>query len=182
LAPERRLRADVVVSVAATVISLCALVTTAWQTRIMREQQQTAVWPRLQLAHGYYTDPARAFYRLQLTNQGVGPAILTHVSVKYRGVEVNEMGSVLAQVAEEHKELRQGDIADTNHSEPVPEDVVAPQQTIELLYFKGAPWVSTFVEARRYLEVTVQYASIYGELWEVTYPKPSYRRVGWRRD
>jgi hypothetical protein len=39
-APARRLRPQLVISIAATIMSLCTLATTYWQTRINREWQE----------------------------------------------------------------------------------------------------------------------------------------------
>ncbi|MEM9672947.1 MAG: hypothetical protein AAF992_10155 [Bacteroidota bacterium] len=49
-----RPRTEIIIAIAATVVSVYAMITTVYQTYIIRQQQHAAVWPRLQLSHGYW--------------------------------------------------------------------------------------------------------------------------------
>jgi hypothetical protein len=170
-----------VVSTVATLIGVCALMATFWQTRIMRDQLHASVWPRLNVSHGFFTDPARAFYRLEVENAGIGPAIIKGVSVKYRGVEVHDMISFLEKLAaEEHIDPAQ--VPSLNHSDPIPDQVLPPQQRVVLLEVKGQPCAKAIKAALKQLEMTITYTSIYGEAWEAGYPRRTHRAVGWIKE
>jgi hypothetical protein len=182
MAERRRPRSDVVLSAAAALISLCALITTFWQTKIMREQLRASVWPRVSLSHGYFLEPPeRAFYRLSVTNAGVGPAIVKRVSVRYRGAEMHQMIHLLERLGEEHKIVLDWTTTAVDHVDILPEQVIPQQQTLTWLMVKNQAFAGAILQARKdnLLEVTIQYASVYGESWEVTYPGNGYRRTGW---
>jgi len=83
-----------IIAIGVTVISLCALFLSLMQTRIMQQEQKlqqeyyrTSVWPRLQLAMTKGHNPkdgSIARLSLNLSNNGVGPAIITDVKVTYK--------------------------------------------------------------------------------------------------
>ena len=79
---------NLVVAASAIFISICALVVSVMQVQIERKQLESSVWPRLNL------DISRSrgepfTYKLVLNNNGVGPAIITQVDVRYKGKKFN---------------------------------------------------------------------------------------------
>lgn len=99
--------------------------------------------------------------------------------MRYRGEELSHVYRVLEKALEEHK-LDRNSVAADDHSDPAPDWVVAPQGHLDLLNFKGAAAVGALVDSLSNLQVTIEYTSIYGELWQITYPKVSYRHLGWK--
>jgi hypothetical protein len=187
--PARRLHPEMVVSVVATVISVCALVTTYWQTRINREWQQASVWPRLTFTDGRSsdTDTATGRYELGLANVGIGPALITKVTVRYRGQELPpdpaqpRLSAFFHKTAVE-REVKSQRKLETSQHELLPGTVIAPAQGANLLIIKGdIAYLRAIQEGLPSLEVAIQYASVYGETWEITYPKEDRRFVGWNR-
>ncbi len=56
--------------------------------------------------------------------------------------------------------------------------MVIPQlECRDLLFLNREPYVEHFTGARKAIRVVLQYESLYGEVWEVTYPKISHRKV-----
>jgi hypothetical protein len=78
---------EIMVGIMATIVSLCALIVSVTQTRIMREQQYAQVWPNL--TYGVWktnTFPdSTAEFEFHLNNKGVGPAIIKDVKMVYKG-------------------------------------------------------------------------------------------------
>jgi hypothetical protein len=169
------------------VISLCALVTTYWQTRINHQWQQASVWPRLSFTIGGSTDTetATATYSLGLGNDGIGPALITKVTVKYRGEELppdpaQPRLSAFFYKAAAERGVRSQRKLETSQHELLPGTVIAPARGTNLLAIKGdIAYGRAIDEGLQRLEVAIQYSSVYGETWEVTYPREDRRFIGW---
>ena len=174
----KRPRTEIIIAIAATIVSVCAMVTTVYQTYILRQQQHAAVWPRLQLAHGYFVESDEPFYRLFLLNNGIGPAIIRKVSINYQDSSFRNTASLAKFVAE------QNGLPDTatyqNYSDLIPDMVIPQQEPQELLLIRHPAYVSSFVKATKgenSIQMTIQYESLYGETWEVSYPGFEHHRV-----
>jgi hypothetical protein len=188
LAGLRRLQPDMILSIAATVISLCALITTYWQTKINREWQQASVWPRLAFGESKRTDSdtKTAMYDLKLGNTGIGPALIVRMTVKYRGQILPEdseqprLSAFFYKAAKEYKVQSTGRKLTTSQFELRGGRVMAPDKGITLLNIEGdIAYHAAILEGLKHLEVIIEYSSVYGETWQITYPKDSHRFVGW---
>jgi hypothetical protein len=177
----RSLSGELVVAVAATVLSLCAVATTIWQTSIMREQLRASVWPRLNLGLRYFTEGNQRFFRIATTNVGVGPAIVTDFRVIYRGKEYRELSAVFRNMLAEGG-FEDGDLEQHDFTDLEAEHVIPQQQQIVLLLAKGKAKQTADLmrDARPHLQIKIQYASIYGQVWEVGFPGGKVHPVGWR--
>ncbi len=82
-APElrRRVTPEILVGLAAVLLSCGALVVSVFQTRILREQQAATVWPRLSIGADHLDDT----FHFVLSNDGVGPAIVREARFDARG-------------------------------------------------------------------------------------------------
>lgn len=175
--PQKRPRTEIIIAIAATVVSICAMVTTVYQTYILRQQQHAAVWPRLQLAHGYWVQPDTSHYQLFLQNNGIGPAIIRQVAIEYQDSLFISTASLARTVALQHG------LSDTavytNYSDLFPDMVIPQQETYELLRMRRREYIVPWVEEVRNLRIriTVRYESLYGEAWEVSYPDQGHRKV-----
>ena len=72
-----RLHPEMIVGVSAVFIGVCALIVSIYETRLMRQQQQAAVLPILELGRSHYVTGAdEDNWRLSLhtSNVGIGPA------------------------------------------------------------------------------------------------------------
>lgn len=76
-----------VLSFAAMFISVMTLVVLVVQTRLMQAQQRLSVLPYLQISnYGSYTQN----YKLMVLNNGIGPAFIESVTIRYQGKEYNK--------------------------------------------------------------------------------------------
>jgi hypothetical protein len=174
---------DSLLSIAATLLSLCAVVTTVWQTSIMREQLRLSVWPRLRIDMRYRTDNQDNFFHFKLENQGVGPAIISSLQFSYKGEKVGGMQEVwrrmLADTGVRPEKVRSVETNSVHVGQ-----ILAPQSTVVLLLprYGDPPTSEIFDRTRGNIRVVLRYTSIYGEVWETGYPDTSSHRVGWAKD
>ena len=80
-APKRRVTPEILVGVAAILLSCGALVVSIFQARILREQQGATVWPRLAVGTNHLEDN----FSVMAGNAGVGPAIVREVEFTVHG-------------------------------------------------------------------------------------------------
>ncbi|MBH2037302.1 MAG: hypothetical protein I8H73_30940 [Pseudomonadales bacterium] len=76
-------------------ISVLALIATGWQGHLSRVHNRLSVRPQLE-GHSHMED---GIYSLTIQNDGLGPAILTHARVYYRGILVEGQGPSLIDAA-----------------------------------------------------------------------------------
>jgi hypothetical protein len=172
---------DALLSIAALLLSLCAVVTTVWQTSIMRQQLRLSVWPKVRADVRFLSDNGESYFRIKLMNLGVGPAILRDVRITYRGQRVDSLSQFWDRVLAENnaKPARSTELNTISAGE-----VLVQQQSVVLIEARGATpsTADLFRKARPHLHITVRYASIYGEVWETGSPNTSSRHVGWVED
>jgi hypothetical protein len=157
-----RITSDLALSLSATLLSLCAVVTTVWQTSIMREQLRLSVWPRVRVDFRYLSDNDDHHFRMRLENVGVGPAIIKAVRVTFRGKPIDHVSNaydiVMAENNVSKKSLREHESSSVRE-----EEVLLPQhEGMVLLRVRGgtpSP-ADLFKKVRPDLQLTVQYASI----------------------
>jgi hypothetical protein len=176
----RRPSNDFLLSMAATLLSLCAVVTTVWQTSIMREQLRLSVWPRVRLDVRAMSENGEDFFGINLKNLGVGPGIIHDIRFSYRGRPVRGLADFWSQVMKENGlatvQLRSQEVTSVS-----PGEVLAPQESVVLLSCRGLK-PSTgelFKKARPHLRIDVRYASIYGQAWRTGFPDLTARPDGW---
>jgi hypothetical protein len=81
-APKKGLRFETVGSIVAMIVGACALYITWDQARVMRAQQHAAVWPILTIDRATDTIDDRFLTNFNISNAGVGPAILKSAELK----------------------------------------------------------------------------------------------------
>lgn len=86
---------DLALSLAAVVLSICALVVSFVQTTVMRAQQHASVWPRLTAELTVNLDPDST--KLTVRNAGVGPAQLEWAQVTFDGKPVASWMDLVAR-------------------------------------------------------------------------------------
>ena len=144
----------------------------------MRQQQYAAVWPRLSIRNGWSLTADTSFYRVDIRNVGIGPAIIKQVSILYQGDTLESFAEFAETVAEEHGLLNSTGYPYDDYGDLLPDMVIPQQEGIELLEVTKVPLTEYIVKARKDdLKVSVQYESIYGERWEVTYPGVGHRAI-----
>ena len=76
----------------ATIVSFCALSVSFYQTSIMREQQYASVRPLIIMGNsiGRNDEDSTGYFKLQIWNRGIGPALIKYVDIEYKGQHYSE--------------------------------------------------------------------------------------------
>ncbi len=77
----------------AFVVSICSLFIYIYQSKLMSEQQQVAVWPHVQWATSNIDG-----YQLIAFNKGVGPALIRKMDMRFNGKAVSSSGELVRAV------------------------------------------------------------------------------------
>ncbi|WP_196890277.1 hypothetical protein [Aureivirga sp. CE67] len=162
---------ELIVSLSAMVIGICALGTTIFQTRILNQQKNATVWPRLSMYHGYIPND---FFELKLTNYGVGPGILKSYIIIYDGKTYDQIDDVVFEISKK-KKFENAWIVDYKEAEK--ETVISPQVEIPVLSIKNEFSNVIYDEFINNLFISLEFESIYGERWKITYPKNTYEKI-----
>lgn len=168
-----KLEKELSISIAATIVSLCALSTTIYQTHILKEQQYAAVWPRLELRHTW--NNTKNIYKLDLENTGVGPAIIREVNIQYNNHVYKDFGDLALGVSRINN--LKNDDAYWDKSDLLPQTVLPQQREKQLLLIGDKQHVESFVNALDSIIVTIDYESLYGDAWRISYPKISHKKI-----
>lgn len=161
-----------VTAIGVTLISLCALVVSIFQTQIMQEERQlirehakASVWPQLSLSLSKSHSPLdRSITQLSLslTNDGVGPAIITDVRMKY-GEEVVPHWWAMFRLYDMPDTVSLGVTNST-----VNQRIVRPGQEIVILSLdRNLPLAQYFYQNIDSLTIEIIYKSIYGDKWKL---------------
>lgn len=150
-------------SLLAFMISVGTFVTFAYQTYLIRQQQSAAVLPYLRIDFGYGTD----YFRIQISNNGVGPAIIQDFSIHYRDSTYHSgLGRFAATYAR----------PDTSTSYSVSSSflaegyVISDKETVEVLASNNRETAdllkALFFDQSVTLEIV--YSSVFDERWRLT--------------
>ncbi len=156
--PERSIiRLELIIAGMALAISLCALIVSAVETRILSAQQRASVWPYVAVGQSYNNKD----FGLRLANNGIGPARITAFSIHINGVAHKDWPSLIDTVL--------GPDSGINYNVYMTDVIngsVVPSQT-ELDIFR-VPWSDEsrrLLEAIRVASLVVCYCSVFDECW-----------------
>ncbi len=153
---------DRFLSITAMFISILTLLVFIYQTNLIRKQQFMSVYPYMGLGHIGLESPK---YRLVLSNEGIGPAIIHSVQLKYDDKVLDEplrdyLGARINQ-----------DSFNFYYSDVYPGRLIPAGDHIELIGV-GDRQLGTFYQLNTLLsdeklEYEIVYESIYGERWKI---------------
>ncbi len=162
----KKLNTDKILGLSAMLISICTLIVFLYQTNLIKEQQYMSVYPYLTLGNnGSFT----ADYEYSLTNNGIGPALISSVKVSAKNGKIytdispyvqeiilNEHDSLFGFY---HSNLFKGMIIPAGGKIDIIQTIDKRLETSNRLYD---------ILNDTALIIQIEYESIYGELWEVS--------------
>lgn len=159
-ARKRFWSSDKILSLSAMLISVGTLMVLVYQTELIRKQQYASALPNLEI----WRSRGKDYYRLIITNTGVGPAFVQKVVSRVKGKDY-EMD--LPHFYYEHFD-QVGDTLEFISSNIVPGRVIQPGKEINMIDVQQSPvdasgWLA-FMD-RDSVELRITYRSIYGETW-----------------
>jgi len=165
-----RVDASTLMAMLALVVSFAALIVSIYETRVMEAQNEAAVWPYIMVAPRY---SAQGF-DVNITNKGVGPAIVKTVQVSVDGEPHASALSLLEHINGEEKLSFGWDILRSNNPAG---SVMSPDENATIM---GLPWrddtrVIVDKMANFTISIDVCYCSIFESCWRTnlnTQPTP----------
>jgi hypothetical protein len=144
------------VALSAIVLGLSALVVSVVQVRMMHEQQHASVWPRLVVM------PSATGERLTIdvSNPGIGPAVIRHVEVSVDGRRMPRWENTLAALVPEGTPA-------TFVWSSLGDRIIPPGASIEAIRLQGEARVSAILGQVERLAIGICYCSVYDRCWEL---------------
>lgn len=155
------------IALAALVVSLSAVVVGIYEASLQRAHDRAEVWPHVEV--GTFTTPTDA--TVYLENTGVGPAVINSIVVTVDGKPRRNWQEVVTALFGDAAPSRFGHETVRDHSLRAGDKVV-------LLDLSAASVTGFWDEIRR-VGVTVCYASVFGEHWELSGPKLGGGKIEW---
>jgi hypothetical protein len=109
---------DVTLGVSAVFISLISLLLALQHGRAMEKMVEMSSWPYVSIDHSTVTRDARPRISMEITNNGVGPAMVESVEVFYRGVPQSDPKALIRAMLKvtdpaRNIDVLQSDVIDT---------------------------------------------------------------------
>gem|GEM_PF-1172909 len=140
-------RSEKITQFGVVAIAVCAVVVSIWQTRISQQHNRLSVMPYLDFFSGWTSDST---WRLDLMNEGIGPAIIKSTELTYKGKVYSHWDAVL-----EAANLKGERVNSTNIGVDSPFKI---DKEIVFLEIKNDPSnPKTFG-----IDILIKYTSIYG--------------------
>lgn len=158
---------QLVLSIAAILLSLCGVLVSVYQAKIARENQQMSVWPHLH----FDIRRIEQDFELVIANDGVGPAIIRQTELTYAGqpvsdhitffktMEGNKFPDSLRTGGRFYKSFKAGDVLKAGDE---PELYITKNNNLVAGTFEEIVQDSVF-------QFRVIYSDVYDNCWQVTY-------------
>jgi hypothetical protein len=156
------------IGLAALLTSILTLIFFVYEINLTRKQNYASVYPALYLQNkGAFTER----YSLIIRNKGVGPAIISYVSINYKENRFDELKSYLSSRVSER------DSIDYMYSSIGSGDIISPGEELELVTAsdKKSGDVLKSLLNNENLRVEIKYKSIYDEEWVSSLDKKPFK-------
>lgn len=167
----RGLRLDLIIAVCALLISTLATGAAWWQarvvaaqTRVLQEQLGAQVWPYVNTSDGINGDTVR----VEITNNGLGPAILTNVVASINGISEPNFVDVSHTLLGPHLVARKphGENLSYGMDTESPGFVLRPGATIRVFTLQSKTYAKPFLRAVDRVRMKICYCAIIpGKCW-----------------
>ena len=164
---KKAIQPEMLVAVSAVFIGVCALAVSLYETKLMREEQRSAVLPILELSRSYYTkssDETREGWRLSLhaDNVGIGPARIHDSVVTVDGKPYTTWRSAFGA-------LLGSDVTISYSKSTINGRTIPADRSIKMFDLSNTELVvPIFAEFDR-LEFEACFCSVFDECWTTTY-------------
>lgn len=155
---RRNSGSQVWIAIMATIISLCALLTSLYQAMLDREQQRASVWPYVMITMSNVNpnNVSEPFFEISLMNKGVGPAIVKSIAYNFQEKSVENPYQLISEIFPKTEFFIISDIWQGR--------VISPGETVQHIVLKGAQ-AEKMDSLSRYLKIQIQYKSVFDDIW-----------------
>ncbi|HSG97106.1 MAG TPA: hypothetical protein VLA11_03875 [Woeseiaceae bacterium] len=167
--------AEVLVSGAALVTAVAAVVITLEQTKVMREEAELerrnariGVMPSVWVGTHIGDSAGEAYFRIVLTNKGLGPAVIERVDVDYKGKPVGNWDELARRMAADLGSAKdfEGDVLFSSRSPVSPGlmlEAGGDAVPLNVVESGDAEGLKLLIRGTPHLQVTLCYCSLYGD-------------------
>lgn len=161
-------KTDTILSLSAIFVSICALIISVYEFRVMKVQQQAAVWVYVDIGFSYNSKGIEVY----AVNNGVGPTIIKSMQVSYKNKYFENWQEIFDYFLKKGHSLNYS-IYKVNE---VNEQVLPPKKKVTLLFL---PWNKDTKAIQKHLfklKLKIQYANILEECWQVNFSSQGKER------
>lgn len=164
---RKRIEPEMLVGVSAVVIGVCALAVSLYETKLMREEQRSAVLPMLELARSHYIDrvdgdPNRWRLSLHAENVGIGPARVRDFIVTVDGEPHTTWHSAMRALVRSDTGIEYGQSSINGRTIP-------PERQVTMFELATLELADDIIENFDRLEFSACYCSVFDECWTTSY-------------
>lgn len=154
----KKLNTNSLVAFSAVFISLCALLISIQEIRIMREQQKATMYPYLTIGYKYN----REGFGVELKNSGNGLAKINSYKVFNDSIYFNNWLEVLKTYSPNSKSIGYNNITTSGNIRNL---MISPNETKELIFIKWNEETRALQPLLESIKITIDYESLLGEHW-----------------
>lgn len=162
---RKRISSEMIVSVSAVVIGVCALAVSLYEAQLMRAQQRASVLPILELSRSHYTNQERTDnwrLLLQVENVGIGPAKIVDFVVTVDGAPKKTWGDAMEALLGGDARVRYG--VSTIGGRTIPAD-----RNVTMFDLSNTELTPDLVREFDRLDFKACYCSVFDECWTTAY-------------
>lgn len=166
--PVRKgIEAEMLVGLSAVVIGICALGISLYETKLMREEQRSAVLPLLELSRSHYInadDTGKEKWRLtlQAENVGIGPARILDFIVTVDGKAHPTWEKAMSALLRRDVEVRYGQSSINGRTIP-------PGRIVTMFNLVDRELALELVNQFERLNYEACFCSVFDECWKTSY-------------
>ncbi|MEK6481945.1 hypothetical protein WJR50_30675 [Catalinimonas sp. 4WD22] len=156
-------KSDKLISLIALFISLGTFVTFAYQNYLIQKQQYRSVMPYL-MTNKFtgYDDNQQALTNIYISNNGVGPAFIEEIEIRYEGKVYHSVGEFL------YKGVYATIPIKTGMTEIISGYAIPSGEGVTFLDSNDSTAAKVLNEVYTKMEMKVTYTSLYDEKWSIS--------------
>ena len=153
---SNRINNGVLIGLIAIAINLITVFVYIYQTNLMQKQQNASVWPYIEWKTIYNQNDG---FKLQVNNNGVGPALITDTRIKLNNKIQHNLDSLFIKLI--------GTTSFPHLTSNYQSRVLPPNTSINIIETTDPKWSELlYIESKKNnLEIEIYYESIYKERW-----------------
>lgn len=172
---SRRIDPQMITAIALTIISVCALLVSLQQTKILAEQQRVTteaakaqLWPHIQLEiHQGFDEAGIVKFELVATNSGTGPAIVEGIRFSFRDSIYTDWWDFLDEIP------RGEDVNLGISNDPIGNRVIQAGESFSALVLNDnrplmRAFIKFFIEGAEQPFIEICYRSVFDDYWLMT--------------
>lgn len=156
----KKINTNAIVAASAVLISLCALLISVQEIRIMRSQQKATMYPYLTIGYNYN---AKGF-GIELKNSGNGLAKINSYKVFNDSIYFKEWLQVIKTYMPEANQIGYGNITTSGNIRNL---MISPNETKKLIFINWTDETRLLHSRLENLKISISYESLLEEYWTI---------------